>query len=108
MPATIYLERPDKREMWKDRIVISLLLIILSFLLYLMVSDYLSVPNPNSFECMAGFEDSGCPAGYACTGMLVDCRENDAQFKYFFTDWFFDKPACREERIYSEICVENP
>lgn len=105
MPGAFYIERPDKAERKKEKLAFITLFFAIAVTLYFAITDYASMPDPNASECALGFEKTGCVDGYACKGMLTNCTENDANFKYFFTGWLFDKPHCRAERIYKETCV---
>lgn len=108
MPA-FYLERPDKAKEKREKIAVAIILLIISLFIYLSVSDYASMPDPNASECKLGFDKTYCPPGYECKGILAECKETGAEFKYPFTDWFLDKPSCRAVKIYREVCIpESP
>lgn len=104
MPA-FYLERPDKAKTKREKIMAVSVFLTVVVVIYLAVTDYTSMPDPNASTCKMGFEKTGCAEGYDCKGAIIPCIETNASFKYSFTDWMFDKPACRAEKVYRETCV---
>ena len=106
--GAIYLDRTDKKKVIMEKISAVAVILILFLFVYLLVSDYISYPNPNNHECKIGVKEGICPEGTICEGMMVACENSDIEFKYFFTDWVFDKPVCRNKMIYKELCVKKP
>jgi len=106
--GAIYLDRTDKKKIRMEKFCAALVLIILLIVSYLVFCDYITYPDPNKSECnKIGVSEPICPKGTVCKGIMMECNNSDAEFKYFLTNLIFDKPMCDSDRIYKRMCISK-